>query len=138
MHSIIQKILGFLMSILAFFGLVKAPAPDPVPFEVKGSTVAFAFDSNPTTGYGWTYALEGDCIRVERDEYVQDPALPGMAGVGGTQYYTFEAVREGTATVTFTYARAWEQTDADRVITAEIAVSPDLTVSAKVFGAKDA
>lgn len=138
MRAFLQRIFAFFISVLAFFGLIKTPSPDPVPFQTEGSIVRFAFDSNPTTGYDWTAELEGDCVRLIRDEYVQDPALPGMAGVGGTQYYAYEAVQEGTATVTFTYARSWEQTDADRVITAEIIVAPDLTVSVKTFGAKDA
>ena len=47
----------------------------------------------------------------------------------------------GTSGENWTAAKQKElekTTDADRVITAEITVAPDLTVSATVFGAKDA
>lgn len=138
MGAFIQKIIAIFMSILAFFGLVKSTPADPVPFKAEGNTVEFCFDSNPTTGYNWTAVLEGDCVALTRDEYVAKQTSPMVAGAGGQQYYTYTAVHEGTATITFTYARSWETTDADRVITAEITVAPDLTVSATVFGAKDA
>ena len=138
MGAFLQKIITIFMSILAFFGLVKPAPADPVPFKAEGKTVEFCFDSNHTTGYDWTAEVKGDCVELTRDEYVAKRTEPQVAGAGGLQYYTFTAVHEGKATVTFTYARSWETTDADRVITAEITVAPDLTVSATVFGAKDA
>ncbi len=140
MQAFLQKIIALIMSILAFFGLTKPVAElDPDSFKVDGNTVEFCFDANPTTGYGWTAEIDGDCVVLTKDEYVQDQVGDGsvaVAGVGGKQYYVFTAVKEGTATVTFTYARSWEQTDSDRVITAEIAVAADKSVDVKTFGAK--
>ena len=129
MLAVFQKILAFFMSILAFLGLVKPETPQPDAFTVTDNAVEFCFDSNPTTGYDWTAAVNGDCVALTKDEYVPDAAAPGMAGVGGKQYYTFTAVRAGTATVTFTYARSWETTGADRTVTAVITVAQDGTIS---------
>ena len=129
MLAVFQKILAFFMSVLAFLGLVKPVTPQTESYTATGNAVEFRFDSNPTTGYGWTVKIDGDCVTLTKDEYVQDPAVPGMAGVGGTQYYTFAAVHAGEATVTFTYARSWETTDADRTVTATIRVAADNTVS---------
>ena len=124
------------MAILAFLGLVKPEAPTiaPASYEVDGKAVTFCFDANPTTGYGWTASVDGNCVTLTRDEYKQNESEPGMAGVGGYQYYAFTAVKAGTATVTFIYARPWESTDADRVFVAEITVAEDLTVSVTSFG----
>ncbi len=129
MMAFFQKILAFLMSILAFLGLVKPTEPQPDAYLVNGATVEFCFDSNPTTGYDWTADLNGDCVTLTKDEYKQDAAVPGMAGVGGKQYYAFTAAHAGTATVTFTYARSWETTDADRTVTATLTVADDNTVT---------
>ena len=135
MQAIWAKIMSIIMAILAFFGLVKpeTPAADPASYEVNGKVVTFCLDANPTTGYGWTAAVDGGCVTLTRDEYKQNESEPGMAGVGGYQYYDLTAVKAGTATVTFTYARPWEATDADRVLTAEITVAEDLTVTVTAF-----
>ena len=65
-----------------------------------------------------------------RDEYKQNPSEPGVAGVGGYQYYDFTTVKAGTATVTFTYARSWETTDSDITYVAVITVAADLSITA--------
>ena len=134
MQSLFAKIVSWIMAILAFLGLVKPTENmDPNNYTIEGKVVTFCFDSNPTTGYDWTAALDGDCVELTRDEYKQDPSEPGMAGVGGSQYYDFTAVKEGTATVTFTYARSWETTDSDVVYTATITVADDLSVMVTDF-----
>ncbi len=135
MQAFFAKIISFFMAILAFLGLVKPTTPTEKPglYEVHGSVITFCLDSNPTTGYDWTAVLNGDCVELTREEYKQDPSEPGMAGVGGSQYYDFTAVKAGTATITFTYARSWETTDADRTVTATITVADDLTVSVTEF-----
>ena len=137
MQALFAKIISFFMAILAFLGLVKPETPanvEPGTYQVNGKVVAFCLDSNPTTGYDWTAVVDGDCVELTRDEYQQDEAAPGMAGVGGRQYYDFTAVKPGTATVTFTYARSWETTDDDIVLTAKITVADDLTVTVSEFG----
>ena len=131
MQALFAKIVSFIMAILAFFGLVKpeTPATEPRFYEVNGKVVTFCLNSNPSTGYGWTAELDGDCVTLTRDEYVGKQTDPGVAGAGGYQYYDFTAVKAGTATVTFTYARPWESDDTFEVVTAQIAVGDDLTVS---------
>lgn len=132
MQAIFAKIISFIMAILAFLGLVKPETPTEKPelYQVNVSVITISLDSNPTTGYDWTAVLDGDCVELTRDEYQQDPSEPGMAGVGGCQYYDFTAVKAGTATITFTYARSWETTDADRTITFTVTVDDDLHFSA--------
>ncbi|MBQ6066987.1 MAG: protease inhibitor I42 family protein [Clostridia bacterium] len=135
MQALFAKIISFFMAILAFLGLVKPETPtnvDPGTYQVNGKVVTFCFDSNPTTGYDWTAVLDGDCVELTRDEYKQDASAPGMAGVGGRQYYDFTAVKPGTVTVTFTYARSWGTTDSDITCVAVITVADDLTVTVEM------
>ena len=133
MQAIFAKIISFFMAILAFLGLVKpAQNAEPNNYTVDGKVVSFCFDANPTTGYDWTAAVDGDCVIMTRDDYRQNDSEPGMAGVGGYQYYDFTAVKPGAATVTFTYARSWETTDSDVTYVAVITVADDYTVTVEM------
>ena len=132
MQAVFAKIISWIMAILAFLGLVKPETPaavEPGSYQVNGKVVTFCLDSNPTTGYDWTAVIDGDCVALTRDDYQQDPSEPGMAGVGGCQYYDFTAVKPGHAIVTFTYARSWETTDADIKLFAGITVADDLSIT---------
>ena len=136
MSQIFARIVAFFMSILAFFGFVKKGAePKPDAYTVEKKVVTFCFDSNPSTGYTWTVKVEGDAVALTRDDFVakEIPGPVAVAGAGGMQYYAFTAVKPGRATVTFTYARSWEQTDADRRIVAVIAVDEDLAPTVESF-----
>ena len=77
-----------------------------------GQTLRISLPSNATTGYSWklaeTYAdlvTSGSPFGTE----IVDPHPSGMVGVGGNTVWTFHAVRSGTTTLTFTYARQWER-----------------------------
>ena len=140
MSQIFARIVAFFMSILAFFGFVKKGAePKPDAYAVEKKVVTFCFDSNPSTGYTWTVKVEGDAVALTRDDFVaketsgHNGVVVAVAGAGGMQYYGFTAVKPGRATVTFTYARSWEQTDADRTVVAVIAVDEDLAPTVESF-----
>lgn len=135
LQGLLQKIIAFIMSSLAFFGLVKADRTAPDTYTEKNNTVEFCFISNPSTGYGWTAKIDGDAVALTEDRFeaAAQTGPTALAGAPGRQYYTFSAVRPGTATVTFTYARSWEQTDADRTATAVLTVAADGTLSVTQF-----
>ena len=136
MQALFSKIVSWIMAILAFLGFVKPETPaaaDPGTFQVNGKVVTFCLDSNPTTGYNWTAELDGDCVAMTRDLYQPQQSARIKGGVGGVQYYDFTAVKPGTATVTFTYARSWESSDSDRFVTARLTVSDDMAVTVTDF-----
>ena len=66
------------------------------------------FPSNPTTGYSWEVSAADDGIVAVRDQYFADSGDLGMTGVGGTHWFHFSGLREGTTSVTFRYVRAWD------------------------------
>ena len=106
-------------------------------YRYEDGVAEFEYQESELTGFAGTttrFRVEGDCVTLTRDEYVAMQTEPNVAGAGGTQYYDFTAAKPGTATVTFTYARPWEATEADRTVVAEITVAEDLTVLVTSFG----
>ena len=134
MKAIIARIVALIMALLAFLGFGQPKTDlDADTYQVNGKTVTFCFFSNPSTGYTWTAEADGDCILLTGDEYRQTPGTGNIAGAGGKQFYTFTAVKEGTAAIVFTYARSWEQTDYDRTVTAVVTVDSSLNVTVTQF-----
>jgi inhibitor of cysteine peptidase len=77
-----------------------------------GQTLKIALPGNVTTGYQWQVAETYAEVLSPDSPFggeVTDPHAPGMVGVGGTSAWRFRAVRPGTVTLTFTYARSWER-----------------------------
>ncbi|MCR5690328.1 MAG: protease inhibitor I42 family protein [Clostridiales bacterium] len=142
MQSVLAKIISFIMSILAFLGLVK-PAPAPTAtldsYAVKDGVVEYCFSANATTGYAWTAEVEGDCVVLIDSRYVQDDRAEingvALAGVGGAQYFDFKAVGEGRATITFTYGRSFSG-EVAKVVVSVVTVDADKNVSVYSFSEK--
>lgn len=76
-----------------------------------GQEIVLRLAGNPTTGYSWAAkALEGKAIRpVGQVKYEQDAGQAGRVGAGGTFEFRFQAVAEGSATISMVYARPWEK-----------------------------
>ena len=78
--------------------------------QVKvGDTFVIELDSNRTTGYSWTLA-ETDPTIIEQVSNVYKPreTADRRVGSGGTEVWTFKAIAPGKITLTFQYARPWE------------------------------
>ena len=86
-------------SVIGASGLIKVKV---------GQEFNITLESNPTTGYQWQLAKELDRSIVElvRSEY--RPSESGLLGAGGTEVWTFKAVKGGTAEISFEYVRSWE------------------------------
>jgi len=76
----------------------------------EGGTLTVSLGSNPSTGFTW-----------DEGAHIADPALlrqtasalvpaegQGLVGAPGTQVWTFEALAQGTTTVSLQYSRPWE------------------------------
>ena len=138
MKAFFAKITAFFLAILAFFGLgPKTPDPEPPAaddgYAIIENGVQFWFDANATTGYSWAQTQQGDSVTMEKEYYVSPKTEPPMAGLGGTQYYVFRAVKPGTTTLTFTYQRPWEQEAPAKTYVAVVVVADDLSVTVSSF-----
>jgi inhibitor of cysteine peptidase len=122
-----MKRLAFLViSVLALAGLLSGCASAPQIKEYTSASQAIVVDardqftivleSNPTTGYKWDPSYDSNLLKVVKSDYKQSEAKPGMVGVGGKEYFTFEAIKKGESKITMTYKRSWEQGSADQKV----------------------
>jgi inhibitor of cysteine peptidase len=74
-----------------------------------------AVDSNPTTGYDWEVSYDDNMLSLAEEEYSPDKE-PGLLGAGGTQYFTFKALKKGDTEITLTYKRSWETDYAEQKV----------------------
>jgi|AMWB02.1.fsa_nt_gi inhibitor of cysteine peptidase len=75
----------------------------------RGEVFTISLESNRTTGYRWVLDQEpdGKVVRYVGTEY--RPADSRLAGAGGLEIWTFEAVNKGSAVICLHYLRPWEK-----------------------------
>lgn len=76
-------------------------------FVKNGAQFSIMLDSNPSTGYSWKLA---DPIETEYLEFIGSTFIPKerqkmMVGVGGTEVWTFKALKPGKTTIKMEYSR---------------------------------
>ena len=70
--------------------------------------------ANHTTGYQWVLAVLDETVLARTDwRYDVDPHLPGMAGVGGTEVWSFEGRSPGTTRLRLEYRQPWMPADTE-------------------------
>ena len=74
-----------------------------------GENFIITLESNPTTGYSWQLAkpLDEKIVQLVGSEYT--PSRTDLVGAGGTEEWTFLAVKKGTTRVSLKYVRPWEE-----------------------------
>lgn len=82
--------------------------------ENNGGDLTVTLKGNPTTGYEWTYTIEGDKVEFVSSDYKQDNEDKEVAGAGGTYTFKFKVTGATEAKIHFDYARSWEETPDDR------------------------
>ena len=82
----------------------------------SGNTVTIALDSNATTGYQWSYIMEGDGALYESN-YAYKVGFPLLPGSGGQQIWKFLPERDGEVMLIFTYSRSWDPQPDDQSLT---------------------
>ena len=77
-----------------------------------GDTLTLTLGSNPTTGFEWDEAAQisdtGVLKQVNHEFIGPDSDPPPAPGTPGQEVWTFNAVKEGAATVYMEYSRPWE------------------------------
>ncbi len=71
--------------------------PDPneaITVEV-GQPFVIALESNPTTGFFWSEDHDPEMLELLDRYYVPDELAESLDGVGGTEYFVFEALQKG-------------------------------------------
>jgi inhibitor of cysteine peptidase len=92
--------------------------------EVGASrTLTVKLGANPTTGYQWGDAQISNQAVISQQSYnYVEPEDTGMVGAPGTDVWVFDAKAAGSATITFSYSRPWEEGDATYTLTVNVKV----------------
>lgn len=146
MQAIMQKLMALIMSILSFLGITipNSNTTDKITVEGTGyrytidneeKTINLALRSNPTTGYNWSQSISGDAVKLTEDNYVADKVDPDVCGGGGTHYYEFTAVKEGSCVLTFVYSRQWKNGEVNKTYYMTLVVDAELNITVQNFNA---
>lgn len=78
--------------------------------------------SNPSTGFSWKVAVIDPQYLQQQGERVYEHADPQMIGAGGTDVFTFKAVKKGHTVLVLDYVRPWEKKPAETTFTLNVSI----------------
>jgi predicted secreted protein len=81
----------------------------------SGKQFDIKLEGNATTGYEWEPSFDQNYIKLVNKEYKVE-SDPGRVGAPGEQYFTFQALKQGTTEITIVYKRSWEEGSADKKV----------------------
>jgi len=92
--------------------------------EVGSSgTLTVKLGANPTTGYQWGDAQISNTSVIAQQSYnYVEPEDTDLMGAPGTDVWVFDTKAAGSATITFSYGRSWEEGDATYTLTVNVTV----------------
>ena len=96
---------------------------------VVGDTLDIKLDSNPSTGYEWSYEMTGDDIIVIANRYEEDINCSELDGCSGKEIYTISSVGEGKVNLKFIYYRPESSDPYTLVADYEITIDNNLKIS---------
>lgn len=123
MSTFFSRIVSLLMAAIAFLF-------PWLPIDRTDADLKIELAANATTGYSWSCEIEDESVLVlAGSSYKESPHPAGTTGVGGTQYYYFNALSQGQTAVTFTYSRPWQGGETGEVLIYTVTVDADMNVS---------
>ena len=82
------------------------PTPTPSGQEIvvsQGQVFPIALLSNPSTGYHWQPTFDTGALALRNQTFTSNATATPLPGAGGTEVFTFQALRVGTTSITFDY-----------------------------------
>jgi inhibitor of cysteine peptidase len=89
--------------------IVGDPSADGEVEVAAGGSVTLMLESNPTTGFSWseeTQISDTTVLKQVSHEYIAPDSE--VVGASGQEVWKFEALKEGTSTISLEYSRPWE------------------------------
>jgi len=83
-------------------------------FEIDtGDSFTVALCSNQTTGFQWSESaqIDDETIVEQTNHKFISPEEQQIVGAAGQEVWTFQALQEGTTTISMEYRRPWEDTE---------------------------
>ncbi len=101
--------------------------------EIQVSPVLM-LEGNRTTGFDWSWEIDRENVVAVASDYVVNwqPENEGdimPPGVGGCCNITLTGLASGTATITFTYRRPWEEKEPLYTLVYRVSVDEKLNVT---------
>jgi len=136
--------------IVESYKLVSVPAPTPsvttitiddnggYVYAKTGDVVKLVLESNPTTGYIWSYITkpDPDVLLETNYEYIPDNTDEKIVGSGGKEVWTYKTVNNGTALIEMVYSRPWESKVPAKSFTVKVVVEELETISGTLIVTK--
>ena len=119
MKKVIKIIIG-IITIMVITGCKKN--------TIEGESLLIELQSNPSTGYVWTYTItNNDIISLEGD-YDDSNCEKNVVGCGGYNVYNIKALKQGEATIEFIYSKGTKKED-DKTAIYTITVDKNLKIA---------
>ncbi|MCX6007491.1 MAG: protease inhibitor I42 family protein [Chloroflexi bacterium] len=78
----------------------------------NGETITVTLFSNATTGFKWvesTQISDPQVLQQVDHKYIAPGDTGGKVGVGGTEVWSFKALKAGKSTISTEYSQPWEK-----------------------------
>jgi predicted secreted protein len=85
------------------------PIPTPSGQQIvvgQGQQFPIALLANPSTGYHWQPTFDTGALALQGQTFASNATGTPLPGAGGTQVFTFQALRVGTTSITFDYVNS--------------------------------
>jgi len=94
----------------------------------RGTVVNLTLNSNPTTGYEWSYINTPDknILNELEHTFISSAKEPNIAGAGGYDIWKYEAIKPGKTTISMKYSRSWENNPAVKTFLLNVVIQDDL------------
>jgi len=89
-------------------------------YLAPGEIWVLSLDENPTTGYAWS-VISSEGLKVT-DSYEPTAHDKDIVGTGGIHKFCISAEETGEYEFSAKYARSWESTEYDRVVSVKLII----------------
>ena len=119
--------LALLLTLPAACGASESSLRDTREVSFEGTELTVSLGTNKSTGYEWSFTIDGDCIRQSVNKVFTLTPIDGKAT--GVIHIGFEGLSEGSAVITFTTPNGWNGAGDGDAYTVEVSVNADGTIA---------
>ena len=95
--------------------------------EFEGTELTVTLGTNKSTGYEWSFEIDGDCIHPSINRVFTIKPVDGQAT--GLVHIGFEGLSEGSAVITLTTPNGWDGSGSGDTYTVDVTVNADGTIA---------
>ena len=118
--------LALVLTLLTACGSARSiQATREVSFE--GTELTVSLGTNKSTGYEWSFEIDGDCIQQSINKVFTVKPVDGQAT--GVVHIGFEGLSEGDAVITLTTPNGWDGSGDGDSYTVNVSVNADGTIA---------